>query len=116
MHFHELRFFGLRPVQKPFCGLFFHRLQFFHGQAAQLRFTERFVLASANCLGVNFSETDALMFSVKFEQCVLDFASFLGKKMPNTPFLHTSLKQAVFIQTDLSGAKFEYANLEGAVF
>ena len=67
-------------------------------------------------LGVNFSESDPFLFAVKFESCVLDYASFMGKKMPGTLFQYTSLKSAVFIKTDLKGAKFEQADLEGALF
>lgn len=67
-------------------------------------------------LGVDFSETGAFLFSVKFESCVLDFASFAGKKMPDTPFLQSSLKQTVFIQADLAGSRFDGCDLDGAIF
>lgn len=67
-------------------------------------------------LGVNFSECEDFLFGVRFESCVLDYASFMDKKMPKTPFRHVSLKNAVFIKTDLTGCIFEEADLEGAVF
>src|SRR5690606_7702366 len=35
-------------------------------------------------LGVNFSECMDFLFSVSFENCILDYASFQGKKMPKT--------------------------------
>jgi fluoroquinolone resistance protein len=71
-----------------------------------------------NCkiLGVNFSECQNLLFSVKFENCILDYASFMGKKMLNTRFIKTSLKETTFSQANLAGSLFEQSDLSGTVF
>src|SRR5476651_1452047 len=37
-------------------------------------------------LGVIFSECQDMLFSVAFEGCILDFSSFMGKKMIKTRF------------------------------
>lgn len=67
-------------------------------------------------MGLDFSRTEAFLFEVKFESCVLDYVSFMGKKMADTHFVDCSLKQAVFIETDLKKAVFREVDLDGAVF
>jgi len=67
-------------------------------------------------LGVNFSDCTDLLFAVSFEKCLLDYASFAGRKMAGTPFGGSSLKNADFTETDLSSAIFVNCNLENAVF
>lgn len=67
-------------------------------------------------LGVNFSECQDFLFSVNFDNCIIDYASFFGKKMPKTTFNESSLKAVNFTRTDLKSSKFTNSNLEGAVF
>lgn len=67
-------------------------------------------------LGVNFSECVSLLFAVKFEDCMLDYASFARKKMAKTLFVNSSLRNVDFSETDLSKAKFDRVNMAGAVF
>ena len=71
-----------------------------------------------NCkiLGVNFSECQDFLFSVEFDSCILDYASFMGKKMVKTRFAHSSLKEVSFSNTNLNGSVFDDTNLEDAVF
>lgn len=71
-----------------------------------------------NCkmLGVNFSECQDFLFSVEFDSCILDYASFMGKKMVKTTFAHSSLKEVSFSQANLNGSVFNDTNLENAVF
>ena len=71
-----------------------------------------------NCkiLGVNFSECQNLLFSVTFKSSILDYASFMGKKMLNTKFINTSLKEATFSQANLAGSLFDQCDLSGTVF
>ena len=56
------------------------------------------------------------MFSVSFENCILDYGSFSRKKMPKTKFTNCSLKEVNFANSNLSGALFLNCNLERAVF
>jgi len=71
-----------------------------------------------NCkiLGVNFSECQTMLFSVKFDGCILDYASFMGRKMVSTRFTKCSLKETTFSQANLSGSVFDQSDLSGAVF
>jgi fluoroquinolone resistance protein len=67
-------------------------------------------------LGINFSECEDFLFSVRFENCILDYASFMKKKMPKTKFIHTSLKQVVFSNANLSHSVFDHCDLADAIF
>jgi len=74
--------------------------------------------AFKNCkiLGVNFSECDDFLFTVRFENCVLNYASFMGKKMAKTKFVQTDLKEVSFAETNLTGSVFDQTDLTGAIF
>jgi fluoroquinolone resistance protein len=74
------------------------------------------VFEHCKAVGVNFGECDNFLFSVRFDSCILDYASFGGKKMPKTHFLKTSMKEVSFVQANLSGSIFEETDLAGAVF
>ncbi len=67
-------------------------------------------------LGVNFSECEDFLFSVHFENCILDYASFMKKKMTKTKFIHTSLKQVAFTGANLSGSLFDHTDLADSIF
>ncbi len=67
-------------------------------------------------MGIDFRECDDFLFQVSFENCILDYSSFMGKKMPKTSFAATSLKDVNFTQTKLTGAIFKEADLSGAIF
>ena len=67
-------------------------------------------------LGINFSDSVDFMFSVEFEKCVLDYCSFMGKKMVKTKFLDSSIKHAIFTDADLTKAVFDRTDLSGTVF
>lgn len=75
-------------------------------------------VAFSNCklLGINFSDCQSLLFTVGFNNCVLDLASFMGRKMPGTRFVRSSLKEVTFSQANISGSTFDDCNLAGAVF
>jgi uncharacterized protein YjbI with pentapeptide repeats len=71
-----------------------------------------------NCklLGLLFHTCADFMFSVHFQDCVLDYASFANKKMPKTKFNSCSLKESAFIGTNLTSSVFENCNLDNAIF
>jgi uncharacterized protein YjbI with pentapeptide repeats len=71
-----------------------------------------------NCkiLGVTFSECIDFLFSVSFNNCILDYSSFQNKKMHKTSFKDSSLKGVNFTQTDLSTSAFTKCDLESAIF
>jgi fluoroquinolone resistance protein len=67
-------------------------------------------------LGVNFSQCQDFLFTVRFENCILDYASFMSKKMLKTFFIKTSLKEVSFTRTILAGSVFDDTDLMDAVF
>jgi len=71
-----------------------------------------------NCkiLAVNFSKCEDFLFGVGFDGCILDYASFAGKKMVKTKFKRSSLKEVSFTQTNLTGSVFDECDLLETVF
>lgn len=67
-------------------------------------------------IGINFQECKDFLFRVNFENCLLDYTSFSGKKMSKTKFLNCSVKNANFANTDLSDAIFQNCNLSETLF
>jgi uncharacterized protein YjbI with pentapeptide repeats len=67
-------------------------------------------------LAVNFSKCEDFLFGVSFDGCILDYASFAGKKMVKTKFSGSSLKEVSFSQTNLTGSVFDECNLLETVF
>jgi len=71
-----------------------------------------------NCklLGIDFSVCSNFLFSVNFENCILDYSSFYQKKMKKASFKDCSLKEVDFTETDLSMAIFNNCDLLSAGF
>ena len=67
-------------------------------------------------LGIQFHLCTDFLFSVGFQDCVLDYSSFANKKMPKTKFNACSMKEVSFIGTNLTNSTFENCNLENAIF
>jgi fluoroquinolone resistance protein len=74
------------------------------------------VFKHCKLLGVNFSLCGDFLFSVRFESSILDYASFMRKKMPKTNFIKTSLKETTFSNAILAGSVFDQCDLSGTVF
>jgi fluoroquinolone resistance protein len=71
-----------------------------------------------NCkvLGVNFTDCADFLFSVEFDGCILDYSSFMQKKMVKTRFTKSTLKEVTFTQANLAGSIFDNCDPNGAVF
>jgi uncharacterized protein YjbI with pentapeptide repeats len=67
-------------------------------------------------LGVNFSDCSDFLFSVKFDNCVLDYSLFVKKKMTKTSFINTSMKNMDFTESDLTKSHFINTDLLYTVF
>jgi len=67
-------------------------------------------------LGVKFESCNGLLFSVRFEQCQLDFSTFHMLPLANTGFIECRLLEVDFTEADLKGAMFHQSDLSGAVF
>ncbi len=85
---------------------------------AKMRNTSLKIVHFKNCklLGILFHETAEFLFSVHFQDCILDCASFANKKIPKTKFINSSLKETSFIGANLSNSIFDNCNLDGTIF
>jgi fluoroquinolone resistance protein len=74
------------------------------------------VFKDCKILGVNFSTCEDFLFSVQFESCMLDYSSFMRKKMVKTLFRKSSLKEVTFTDANIAGSVFDECNLLETVF
>jgi len=63
-----------------------------------------------------FYESNAFLFSVNFNQCNLDLATFTNLKLIGTTFKKCSLQKIDFTNADMSKTNFDDCNLKDAVF
>jgi uncharacterized protein YjbI with pentapeptide repeats len=84
--------------------------KFSHSQLDKIVFNE------CKLMGVNFSDCADLLFSLKFEQCILDCCSFTRKSMRKTPFIDSTVKETDFAECDLSNSSFQNTDLSKSVF
>jgi fluoroquinolone resistance protein len=74
------------------------------------------VFNDCKLLGVDFSNCSDTVFSVRFDNCQLDYCSFAGKKMVATPFTNSSVKNVDFSGSNLTGSSFSGCDLVNSVF
>jgi len=67
-------------------------------------------------VGVRFDAANDWLFSVRFENCLLNYASFYKKNMKKTVFKSCNIEEADFSEAVLTEAVFADANLARAVF
>src|SRR5690606_3241242 len=67
-------------------------------------------------LGLQFDTCNAFGFSVSFEDCQLNYASFFKTKIKKTIFKNSQLQETDFVEADLTSAVFDNCNLMQAVF
>ncbi|GAB4016814.1 pentapeptide repeat-containing protein [Spirosoma koreense] len=65
---------------------------------------------------VDFGPCNPFGFHVDFEECQLDNAVFLDRKLKKAHFIDCSLKEVHFLKCDLTGTTFKNCNLELARF
>lgn len=75
-------------------------------------------LSFSNCklIGINFYQMLDFGFSLHFESCLLDYASFDKKKMNKSTFNNCKLHGANFSKADLSKAILKDCDLVDAIF
>lgn len=71
---------------------------------------------SCKILGVHFETCNEFLFSVTFDQCVLDLSSFVKMKMKKTTIIQSSLQEVDFTETDLSESIFDCCDFSRAIF
>lgn len=71
-----------------------------------------------NCklLGINFGTCSKFLLSFRFQDCLLNFSSFYGLKVPNTHFLNCKLREVDFSESILSKSVFSNCDLHAAIF
>ena len=74
------------------------------------------VFNDCKLLGLHFDSCSEFLFTVTFNNCQLDLSSFFKRKMKNTRFQHSSLREVDFSEADLTGAIFDKCDLSGALF
>ena len=67
-------------------------------------------------LGVDFSKCSKSLFSVSFDECILDYAVFVKNNLKNTVIKNCRLQGASFIEVNLTAAAFVRCDLAKAVF
>jgi fluoroquinolone resistance protein len=67
-------------------------------------------------LGINFSDCNDSLFTVKFTGCILDYCSFAKKKLMKTTFINSSVKNVDFSECDLTKSVFSNTDLMNSVF
>lgn len=67
-------------------------------------------------IGLQFDHCNDFLFSVKFEQCQLDYAVFHQKKLKGTLFSHCSMRECDLTEADLASAIFDRCDLADAQF
>lgn len=75
-------------------------------------------VAFKNCklLGLRFDESNAFLFSAKFDGCMLNLSSFYRMKLRKIKFSDCSLHETDFAEADLEQAQFANCDLANAVF
>jgi fluoroquinolone resistance protein len=67
-------------------------------------------------IGVDFSACNEFLFSVRFTDCNVDYATFHSKSMKKTIFTNTVLKEVDFSECNLSESKFLNCDLTRSIF
>jgi fluoroquinolone resistance protein len=67
-------------------------------------------------MGVVFDKCHPLLFTVQFNDCILDYSSFSKLKMKLTNFKGCSIIEAQFVESDLTGSSFVECNLYRTAF
>lgn len=67
-------------------------------------------------LGLRFDHCSDFLFSVSFENCILNLASFYRLKIKGTVFKDCTMRETDLTGADLTGAKFDNCDLLKAAF
>ncbi|MGZ3920588.1 MAG: pentapeptide repeat-containing protein [Bacteroidia bacterium] len=67
-------------------------------------------------LGLHFHNCNEFLFSVAFENCILNLSSFFKLKLKKTKFINCSLHEVDFTQADLSESLFDNCDFSNAIF
>lgn len=74
------------------------------------------IFVSCKMLGVHFDSCNPFLFSVNFDNCILNLSSFYKVKLKGIKFKNCSLQEVDFSESDLSNSSFDNCDLLQAVF
>jgi uncharacterized protein YjbI with pentapeptide repeats len=74
------------------------------------------IFSECKIIGVDFSDCDPLLLSMKFDNCTIQSCSFSQMKLEGTIFQKSIIKECSFIETDLTSASFHGCDLSGTIF
>ncbi len=74
------------------------------------------VFIDCKLLWLAFENCSKFLFSVSFENCLLDYSSFRWLKIKNTIFKNSHLHEVNFTETNLSGSQFINCDLTRTIF
>lgn len=74
------------------------------------------VFKDCKLLGIHFHNCNEFLFSVSFENCILNLSSFYKLKLKKTRFFNCSLHEVDFSESDLSNALLGNCDLSRAIF
>jgi fluoroquinolone resistance protein len=133
--FTELSYAGTTELNTEFNNCVFKKCDFSEAEFASCKFIDcvfehcnlsmikldrttlnNVVFKDCKIMGVNFSAAEDFLFTVSFDSCMLDYSSFMQKKMPKTSFKKSSLKEVTFTQAILTASVFDECNLLETVF
>lgn len=67
-------------------------------------------------LGVRFERCNNFLLRLRFQECLLDMATFIGMPLASTLFQQCRLRECDFSSSDLKKAVFDTCDLAGTVF
>jgi fluoroquinolone resistance protein len=67
-------------------------------------------------LGLHFENCNEFLFSVYFENCILNLSSFYKRSLKKTKFVNTRLHEVDFGEADLTASVFDNCDLMRAIF
>jgi uncharacterized protein YjbI with pentapeptide repeats len=67
-------------------------------------------------MGLHFEDCSDFLFSVSFDNCLLNLSSFYRRNLKKTLFKNCNLQEVDFTEADLSIAQFDNCDLSKAVF
>ena len=71
---------------------------------------------SCKLLGLHFTNCSKFLFSVHFNNCILNLSSFYKLDLRNSSFNDSNLTEVDFIEAILTNLKFNNCNFAGAIF
>jgi uncharacterized protein YjbI with pentapeptide repeats len=67
-------------------------------------------------LGLNYEQCSEYLFTVRFDNCVLNFSSFYKRVLKKTRFMDCTMQEVDFTDCDCSGSEFGNCDLKDAKF